>query len=192
MVPFGYLGLCPQAMRRIFGKYVKQQLGSVCWGLRCFRGARASGLGLSYKGINGVATSFYGGGNSHIFLTFTPKIPNLTHIFSKGLKPPTTYILTFCMGNWGLFHPYKWSFGPPSCNWIRGPLCANQEVPCGVMIFLNSPFFRGIYLRYNQIPTSNWRLNFSFQRESWSNLCRHEWFLAVSFCWIKSLRIEAQ
>ena len=55
--------------------------------------------GLFERGHLSVHVFFLGGGNSKIFGIFTPKIgedePNLTSIFSKGLKPPTSFALSF-------------------------------------------------------------------------------------------------
>lgn len=70
MVPFGYF-LGPAGDAADFW----QVREAAAW-LRVLRlqvDTRGLGLGLSYKGINGVATSFYGGGNSHIFLKFHPE-----------------------------------------------------------------------------------------------------------------------
>ena len=49
---------------------------------------------LHFLGIN---MNCWVGGNSKIFFSFTPKIgedePILTHIFLKGVKPPTSVML---------------------------------------------------------------------------------------------------
>ena len=50
---------------------------------------------LGWDNIRWAAFGYKGGGNSKIFVLFTPEPwgddPNLTHIFSDGLKPPTAF-----------------------------------------------------------------------------------------------------